>query len=190
MNVLVSSPAMILLGSSHSSLLTFARHSHRKILTQWEVELESEEAGQSCITYLWASKPPKQPCSASRWWPSSDQGSLVRALSTHYRRWHQDSKTEWELKPAEGKRSEATAKSRSRAAIELVKPILRPYGQMFCHMLPPSCVYPKRLLSLSLSHKVQSIDFRDVCTKLMLEKVKREIWSPKCNRNNQWKNVI
>lgn len=52
MNVLVSSPAMILLGRSHSSLLTFAQHSHGKILTQWEVELESEETGQSCVTYL------------------------------------------------------------------------------------------------------------------------------------------
>lgn len=52
MNVLVSSPATIILGSSHSSLLTFSQHLHSKIFTQWQAELESEEAEQSCIAYL------------------------------------------------------------------------------------------------------------------------------------------
>lgn len=39
-------------------------------------------------------------------------------------------------------------------------------------------------------HKVKSIDFKDVSTKLMLEKAKTKFWSSKYSRTNQWDNLM
>ena len=46
----------------------------------------------SLVSLISEHQPPKQPCSASHRWPSSDQGSPMHALSTRYSPQHQDLK--------------------------------------------------------------------------------------------------
>lgn len=110
MNILVSSPAMTLLGSSHSSLLAFA---------QENIYLVSGRAGRRESRAVWYHSPlsisPQRSLTGAAQLAAGLTGACTGCLS------HQDSKAGEQLKPEESKRSEVTTKLQDRSRISHLK---------------------------------------------------------------------
>lgn len=110
MNVLALSPAMILLGSRHSSLLTFAQENICRV------------AGRAGI----------RGTRTGRCHPSPQLRPGLTGACT------EDLKAGWQLELGEGKRSEVTTKSEGSSAVELVEPMsdLTAKYSAVCYHLP------------------------------------------------------
>lgn len=127
MNIPVSSPAMTLLGSSHSSSLAFA---------QENIYLVSGRAGIRGSRAVWHHSPLSlSPQRSLTGQPSWQQGSLVHALGIYHRKQQQDSEAAWQLKPEERNRSEVITKLQDRSRILHLK---RPA----CFPLNKTCFLP------------------------------------------------